>query len=195
MVMMMMYIKRCCYAHRVQKARRVFLWRRQRWWPYTSRWPCRPAGPKRSPDFRSPWRSSAGRTPTTDELRSLSTWPEDVDRQSRDTAEGQTGRRSRPPRCPSRRSLEQLHMPTTTTTTTTTMKVTDVVVVVTVVFLLHQLIPSSKLNDSTLNTYVCPIRSYRRVVTSLSDVHWKHSCSLSTSVSSALEVFLRQCAI
>ena len=35
----------------------------------------------------------------------------------------------------------------------------------------------------------------RRVVTSLSDVHWKHSCSLSTSVSSALEVFLRRCAI
>jgi len=29
----------------------------------------------------------------------------------------------------------------------------------------------------------------RHVVTSLSDVHWKHSCSLSTSVSSALEVF------
>ena len=28
----------------------------------------------------------------------------------------------------------------------------------------------------------------RRVVTSLSDAHWKHSCSLSTSVSSALEV-------
>jgi len=28
----------------------------------------------------------------------------------------------------------------------------------------------------------------RRVVTSLSDVHWKHFCSLSTSVSSALEV-------
>ena len=35
----------------------------------------------------------------------------------------------------------------------------------------------------------------RHVVTSLSDVHWKHSCSLSTSVSSALEVFLRRCAI
>ena len=35
----------------------------------------------------------------------------------------------------------------------------------------------------------------RRVVTSLSDIHWKHSCSLSTSVSSALEVFLRRCAI
>jgi len=31
-----------------------------------------------------------------------------------------------------------------------------------------------------------------RVATSLSDVHWKHSCSLSTSVSSALEVFLRR---
>ena len=29
----------------------------------------------------------------------------------------------------------------------------------------------------------------RRVVTSRSDVYWKHSCSLSTSVSSALEVF------
>ena len=35
----------------------------------------------------------------------------------------------------------------------------------------------------------------RRVVTSLSDVHWKHSCSLSTSVSSTLEVFLRRCSI
>ena len=35
----------------------------------------------------------------------------------------------------------------------------------------------------------------RRVVTSLSDVHWKHSCSLSTSVYSELEVFLRRCAI
>jgi len=35
----------------------------------------------------------------------------------------------------------------------------------------------------------------RRVVTSLSDVHWKQFCSLSTSVSSALEVFLRRCAI
>ena len=35
----------------------------------------------------------------------------------------------------------------------------------------------------------------RRVVTSLSDVQWKHSCSLSTSVSSALEVFLWRCAI
>ena len=33
------------------------------------------------------------------------------------------------------------------------------------------------------------------VVTSLSDVLWKHSCSLSTSVSSALEVCLRWCAI
>ena len=32
----------------------------------------------------------------------------------------------------------------------------------------------------------------RRVVTSLSDIHWKHSCSLSTSVSSALEFFLRR---
>ena len=31
----------------------------------------------------------------------------------------------------------------------------------------------------------------RRVVTSLSDVHWKHSCSLSTSVSSALEDLFR----
>jgi len=37
----------------------------------------------------------------------------------------------------------------------------------------------------------------RRVVTSLSDVHSKHFCfcSLSTCVSSALEVFLRRCAI
>ena len=35
----------------------------------------------------------------------------------------------------------------------------------------------------------------RRVVTRLSDVHWKHSCSTSASVSSALEVFLRRCAI
>ena len=34
----------------------------------------------------------------------------------------------------------------------------------------------------------------RRVVTSLSDIHWKHSCLLST-MSSALEVFLRRCAI
>ena len=35
----------------------------------------------------------------------------------------------------------------------------------------------------------------RHVVISLSDIHWKHSCSLSTSVSSALEVFLWRCAI
>jgi len=42
----------------------------------------------------------------------------------------------------------------------------------------------------------CQLTSVIRcVVTSLSDVHWKHSCSLSTSVSSALEVFLRRCAI
>ena len=33
------------------------------------------------------------------------------------------------------------------------------------------------------------------VVTSLSDVHWKHFCSLSTSVFITLEVFLRRCAI
>jgi len=35
----------------------------------------------------------------------------------------------------------------------------------------------------------------QHVVASLSDVHWKHSCSPCTSVSSALEVFLRRCAI
>jgi len=43
--------------------------------------------------------------------------------------------------------------------------------------------------DQRLRIRCRPTSAIRRVVTSLSDVHWKHFCSLSTSVSGALEVF------
>ena len=59
----------------------------------------------------------------------------------------------------------------------------------------HLVIGPSLLLDWRLGISCRLTSVIRHLVTSLSDVHWKHSCSPSTSVFSALEVFLQRCAI